>query len=292
VEAREAVRACADALRRAGFAEASLEAELLVAHALGVERVRIRVEPERALGAAQERRMEELLRRRLQHEPIAYLLGEWEFFSLPLRVDASVLVPRPETELLVERGLACLGSVVRRGDLRVLDLGTGSGAIAVALAYHEPRALVLATDVSLGALRLARGNALRHGVAHRVRFLRGDLLSPLARGPARFDLVVSNPPYVTDEEWERVPRDVREHEPRTALRSGPDPFAFHRRIAPAARALLRPGGWLLMECAAGQAIEPSAAWLEGYDEVGVEPDGAGRERLLAARRVEVRPPGA
>jgi release factor glutamine methyltransferase len=225
-------------------------------------------------------RFRELVKRRGAGEPVAYLVGSREFFSLPFAVDKAVLVPRPETEGLVVRVLdLCRAAATSR----IIDVGTGSGAIVVALAKHLPRATFAATDVSAEALEVARANAERHGVADRITFFHGDLLADAA-GP--WDVIVSNPPYVREDEFPALPRDVRDHEPRGALVSGPTGVEVVERLAAAAAAALVPGGWLVVEIgpAVAAAAEAAIAACPALEPAPTLKDLAGLPRIVQARR--------
>jgi len=224
-----------------------------------------------------------LVARRASGEPIQYVLGAWDFCGREFLLSRATLIPRPETEALVERALAVLR---RKGGAPslVLDVGTGSGAIAVTLAVEVPSARIVATDVSLGALRTARENARRHGVSDRVRFACSDADSALKCG-GRFDLVVSNPPYVADGEWESLPLEVRDHEPPQALRAGPDGLSILRRIVAGASGFLSPGGELWCEIGASQGAAVAALPAGGLRPLGVFPDLAGRPRCAGWARL-------
>ncbi len=276
---RRAVRAALDAgrrrLDRAGVEEALREAERLLAFALGVGRLDLHADPP-AMDPAARERWKAILARRARREPAAYIVGAAEFRSLAFRVGPGVLVPRPETEHLVEEALA---AVPEEAPALVVDAGTGSGCIAVALALERPRARILAVDRSLEALAYAGENVRRHGVEGRVTLLRADLLAAV-RGPV--DLVVSNPPYVG--EGETVDPEVL-HEPREAVFAGPDGLEAYRRLAPEAARVLRPGGLLLVETP-GARIEEIGAILRaaGLEPREPVPDLAGRPRVLPAVR--------
>ncbi|MCC6993280.1 MAG: peptide chain release factor N(5)-glutamine methyltransferase [Deltaproteobacteria bacterium] len=232
---------------------ARLEAEVLLAHVLKMNRVSLYVNYERPLDPAELAAYRELVKRRLAGEPSAYLVGKQEFWALPLAVDARVLVPRRDTETLVETALELLGNsgVVAP---RILDIGTGSGAIALALAKTRPDASVVATDVSADALEVAQVNAAALGLDDRVSFAEGDLAAS-ASGP--FNLVVSNPPYIRAGDLAGLMAEVR-HEPRLALDGGADGLAVYRRLIPVAAGLLAEGGALALEIGAEQAAEVSA----------------------------------
>ncbi len=263
------------ALEQAGVESPSVDAEWLLAHVLELSRTELQLERTRELAQDQELAFLAFVERRAGREPLAYVLGEWGFRRLTLAVDRRALVPRPETEVVVERCLALLASVE---EPRVLDVGVGSGAIALAIADEHPGARVLAVDSSEGALELAEQNRVRLAVNGRVRLVQGDLLSGL-EGP--FDLIVSNPPYVGADEWEALQPEVRLYEPRTALVGS----GVGEAIARESRALLAPGGWLVLEAGDGAAADLAGSLAElGYDHVGITPDLAGRERVVEGRK--------
>ena len=252
------------------------DAELLLGKALGLSRLELYLEHERPLSEPELTACRELVARRGRREPAAYILGEWGFRRLTLAVDRRALVPRPETEVVVERCLALLAPVAAP---RILDVGTGSGAIALALADERPDAQVTALDRSPDALALARENARRTGVEDRVRFEEGDFRTGLPGGP--YDLVASNPPYVAEGELDALEAEVRDWEPRSALVGGPQEA---ETIAAAARAVLWPGAHVVLESAELRAGEIAAA-LErlGYADVTVTADLAGRPRVVEGR---------
>jgi release factor glutamine methyltransferase len=223
----------------------------------------------------------DLIRRRLEGCPVAYLVGCKEFYGLELAVSPAVLIPRPDTEHVVIEALA----LAKKLDTpRIIDVGTGSGAIAVALARHHPRAQITATDVSADALAVARGNAEKHGVAQRIRFLQGDLLAPVAG--ESFDLVVSNPPYIATEDLPKLPIGVRQYEPQLALDGGPGGFAVFDRLIDQARARLVSAGHLVVEIGAPQE-QPARARLAALPEFALGPtvlDSCRHPRVLIARR--------
>ena len=273
-------------LGRQGSESPRLDAEVLLAHVRGCPRIKLYTAFDTPVGDAERAVFRELVRRRAAGEPVAYLVGSREFFSLPFAVTGAVLVPRPETEGLVVRAIdLCRGREWPAAEIRIADVGTGSGAIAVAIATQLPAARVVATDVSAAALDVARRNVERHGVGDRVELVECDLLDdPRAAGP--FDLVVSNPPYVRDDEFATLPRDVRLHEPRTALVAGPTGAEIIRRLAPAAAERLVPGGWLFVEIGPGvqQAAEAAVAAEPRLEPLPTLPDLAGLPRVLQARR--------
>ena len=223
-----------------------------------------------------------MVRRRAAGEPVAYLVGSREFFSLAFAVSPAVLVPRPETEGLVVRAIdLCKAAAAPR----IIDVGTGSGAIAVTLAKQLPRAMLMASDISVEALAVARANAERHGVAERIRFIESDLFAAGGCG-GPWDLIVSNPPYVREDEFVGLPRDVRDYEPREALVAGPRGVEVIERLAAAAAERLAPGGWLLVEAGPTVAAEVEAA-LAAAAGLELQPtlkDLAGLPRIFQARR--------
>ena len=263
----------ADYFRDKGIESPRLDAELLLSATLEMDRVALYVNFERPLIADELARYREKVRRRADREPIQYILGETEFWSLPFSVNPSVLIPRADTEVLVEEALKRID-----GCSNVLDVGTGSGAIAVALAHDQPELRVTALDCSAEALEVARGNARRNGVLEHVDCLAGDLNS-LPPGP--FDMIVSNPPYIPSRNWEQLMPEVRDHEPRLALDGGEDGLEAYRRIAVQALKILSPGGWLLVEVGIGQAAVVSALFkAAGLSHVAQRDDYAGIPRVV------------
>ncbi|HEV3477875.1 MAG TPA: peptide chain release factor N(5)-glutamine methyltransferase [Gaiellaceae bacterium] len=270
---REAVRQVAGELESAGCPSPRVDAEWLVAHVIGGSRTDLYAN-DRVLDEAEVLRLRSLVDRRRLREPLAYVLGEWGFRRLTLAVDARVLIPRPETEVLVERCLELLDGVDQP---RVLDVGIGCGAIALALADERPDARIVATDSSPGAIEVAEVNKLRLGLDGRVELRLGDLLAG-AEGP--FDLVVANPPYVAPDEVERLQPEVL-HEPREALVG----VGRHSAVAEAAWAVLRPAGVLALEVGDGQAPEVAQGLRHlGYVDVATTQDLAARERVVDGRR--------
>ncbi len=277
------LRSTREFLQTHGSPSARLDAELLLAHVLGATRMDVYTQHDRPVEAAERDALRALVKRRAAGEPVAYLLGERGFWTLDLRVDGRVLIPRPETERLVELALAFVGAE-RARRWRVVDVGTGSGAIALALASELPSATVLGIDASADALQVAAENAERTGLRDRVRLVRGDLLAPLVRAGSRVELVVSNPPYVGTEDGDRLAPDVRRWEPAQALFAGLDGLDLIRRLLPEARACLVPGGLLLVEIGSTQGEAVAALAREaGLVEVSIERDLAGLDRVLRAR---------
>jgi len=244
-------------LREAGGSRSPrLDAELLLAKVLGVTRAEVFREPGRELSVDEAAEYGALLERRLAREPVAYILGHRAFRTIDLEVTRDVLIPRPDTETLVDVALEELRAVPLAGpdpedEPLAIDIGTGSGCIALSLAAEDPFVHVVATDIDPGALAVARGNAARLGLARRVEFVLSDLFHDVGERP--FDLVVSNPPYIPADEYVALEPNVRDYEPRLALYGGVDGLDFYRRLVPGAALLLRPGGMLAVEVGAGQA---------------------------------------
>jgi len=260
----------------AALSSARLDAELLLAHVLRCARSALLRDAESALGSALQAHYFALIARRAHGEPLAYLTGEREFWSLSLRVTPAVLVPRPETELVVERALALLGPE----PAHIADLGTGSGAIALALAQERPRWQVTATDQSAVALEVAAQNAHALGLGS-VRFLQGNWFAPLSG--ERFDLIASNPPYIAEGDPALLDAALQ-HEPQSALISGPRGLTALTQIIHEAGTYLLPGGYLVLEHGADQAAAVRAALVDaGYANVGSHRDLAGHERVSEAR---------
>jgi release factor glutamine methyltransferase len=266
----EAVRDLARDLGEAGVPSPRVDAEIIVAHVLDLRRSQLFV-VDRELSDDELHSLRSARERRKRREPLAYVLGEWGFRGLTLKVDRRVLVPRPETEVLVER---CLERLRGMETPRVLEVGVGSGAVALALAEEHRGVTVLAVERSAGALAAARENLSRSSVDGRVQLRQGDLLTGVTD---RFDLVVSNPPYVTPEEFETLEPEIRLFEPREALVG----VGVGRSIAEAAVSVMRPGAWLLLECGDGQADSLAAGLgLLGYAKVEKTLDLAGRARVV------------
>lgn len=257
MKVKEALRGTAGRLADASVEDAALEAELLLMHAMGIDRASLYVRLNDDLSSQYSDALSGLLARRLEREPSAYILGHREFYGLDFYVGHGVLIPRPETELLVEEAAALVQHNFPSGDPVIADIGTGSGAIAVSLARLFRKATVYATDISAQALDVAALNCVRHGV--RVELLEGDLLAPL---PQVVDIIAANLPYVRDDEMDGLSREIRDYEPRVALSGGEDGLDVIRRLIVDAPGKLRNGGVVLLEIAPSQA-EALASWVEG-----------------------------
>ncbi len=256
------------------------DAETLLLHMIERDRAYLIAHPRDNLSAEGAVRYYALIERRLAGEPIQYITGETEFYGLRFNVNRSVLIPRPETEHLVEKVLSLAASLAHP---RIVDVGTGSGAIAVALAHKLAAAQITAIDVSAAALAVARGNAALNGLANRIRFIEGDLLAPVAGG--QFEIVVSNPPYVAELDRASLAVEVREHEPSLALFAGGDGLGVYRRLIPDAHAALAPGGFVALEIGCGQqpAVEGLLAQA-GFQQPEFLSDLQAIPRVAVARR--------
>jgi release factor glutamine methyltransferase len=256
------------------------DAELLLLGTLGQSKTWLIAHADEKLPDGGAETYEERIERRLQGEPVQYITGEAEFYGFTLQVNRSVLIPRPETEHLVERVIQLAAGFARA---RIVDVGTGSGALAIALAHNLPQAAVTAVDISASALEVARGNAERHGVAGRIRFLEGDLLKPVAG--ERFDIVVSNPPYVPERDRDSLTVEVRDYEPAQALFAGEDGLGAYRRLVPDAWAVLVSGSYLALEIGCGQEAEIRALLAgRGFQAIQFLGDLQGIPRVATARR--------
>jgi release factor glutamine methyltransferase len=271
------LRWTADYFAGRGIDSPRLDAELLLAEALGLDRVGLYLNFERPLQTEELAAFRMLVKRRGNREPLAYILGETEFWSLPFKVTPAVLIPRPDTELLVEQALARL-----EGPAQVLDIGTGSGVVAIALAHERPDWRVTAIDLSPAALAVAVTNARGNGVAERIEFVHADL-AELPAGP--FDLLVANPPYIAHDDLATLMPEVRDYEPSLALDGGNDGLAAYRTLAGQAGTVLAPGGWLLVEVGIGQAAAVQKLFgTAGLTELFSARDLAGIERVVGGRK--------
>ncbi|MHB8067574.1 MAG: peptide chain release factor N(5)-glutamine methyltransferase [Desulfobaccales bacterium] len=272
-----------------GVAEPRTSAEVLLAHALGISRLDLYLRHDQPLTPEELARFKVLVLRRRAGEPVAYITGHKEFWSLDFKVTPAVLIPRPETETLVDAVLQVLRPETENGKQKTenlaLEVGVGSGAIIIALARELPQMRWVGVDISGPALAVARENAARHDVADRIHFLRGNLLAPFKPGP-RFQLLVANLPYVPRPVWEELPKDIKEFEPREALLGGADGLDLIKLLVQAAPGLLSPGAWLALEVADGQA-QKVAAFMEKsgvYEQIEKIPDYLGIQRVVRARR--------
>jgi len=268
-------------LNISGSPSPRLDAEILLMHFLKIDRLQLCTHPERELTEEEAAAFVERVERRSLSEPVAYIIGEKEFWSLRFEVGREVLIPRPETECLIEELLRFYRPPGE--GLRILDIGTGSGAIGVVLARELSAARVDATDISAGALSVARRNALAHGVVDRVDFFQGDLLAAVS---GNFDIICSNPPYIPDVQYGLLPAGIRDFEPRGALIAGPDGLDFHRRIIREGVHRLKAGGRIFLEIGEGQRDRVEALFREegGYRDIDCRKDYGGTDRVASARK--------
>jgi len=278
----EGIQKSAEFLGKKEVESPRLQAELLLAHVLKLPRMKLYLNFERALTSSETDAFRELIRRRGQREPLQHIVGSTSFCGLEITVDKRVLVPRPETELLAEAGWQFL-STLHSQPSTVLDVGTGSGCIAIALAVKNPGAKVVALDVSVDALELARRNAAQNGAGERIEFIHGDAFGALPSG-MQFDLIITNPPYIASGEIESLDPEVRDYDPRGALDGGPDGLVFYRRFAVEAKPFLKSGGRIMLEFGDDQAdaiknIFEKQNWIVE----AVKEDYTRRPRILIAR---------
>jgi release factor glutamine methyltransferase len=275
-------------LRQAGALSPRLDAELILAHVLEKDRYFIYMNPGYRPGDDAERRFCDLLNQRVKGKPVQYIVGRQEFMGLDFLVNPSVLIPRPDTELLVESVLDWLKEYEKETTVVLADIGTGSGAIAVSMAYYSSNTRIIATDVSIEAIEVAEYNARKHGVEERIEFVQGDLFQPLEKLnlQCRLDGIITNPPYITEEEMDNLQREVKV-EPRLALYGGKDGLDFYRRIAVQAPAYLVPGGLLAMEIGYNQADSVAGIIKETgkFEPVKVLKDLEDRDRVVFSTAV-------
>jgi len=267
-----------------------LSAELLLAHVLKVPRIKLYTDYQSTLGDEQLKTLRDLVTRAGNEEPIAYLTGRAHFFNLEFIVTPAVLIPRPDTETLVEQAMRIFRDTLGFESPRVLDLCTGSGCIAIAIAKHKTTAQVVAVDISDAALSVAEQNVEKNAVSERVMLMRGDLFEPLdgLPDPSPFDVIVSNPPYIARAQLASLPKNVKDYEPMLALDGGDDGLDFHRRILAGADRWLRPGGYVMMEIAFDQEESALALLADKPEWTGgrILRDYAGQPRVLMAQRAE------
>jgi release factor glutamine methyltransferase len=251
---RDLLHVTAEYLEKKGVDSPRLTAEILLAHTLNVDRITLYLNFDQPLTENELSGYRTLIKRRLQREPLQYIIGIQEFWSLEFVVTPQVLIPRPETELLVEQAIERLKTfpAVENHTSRILDLGTGCGAIAISLAKEVQQTTIWATDISAGALKLARLNAEKHGVTDKIRFIQGNLWEPLLDQGVTFDIILSNPPYIASEEFKGLSPEVRDYEPRLALNGHEDGMNYIQTIILEAPAFMNPGGWIMLEMSPGQ----------------------------------------
>jgi release factor glutamine methyltransferase len=279
---REVLNEATRSFEAIGIPSARLDAEVLLSFCLKCDRLAFFKNQEMQITGAQQVDFKRLVARRLQWEPVAYITGRKEFWSFTLEVNKDVLIPRPDTEIIVEEALSICRKIAY-SEMKIIDIGTGSGAIAIALAKEMPQAQVVATDISAATLRVARKNALNLGLENQIDFRRSDLFDSV---DDFFDIIVCNPPYISAKEYEKLPAGVKAFEPREALLAGESGTEFYEKLVYQVGNNLKKNGWLLLEIGATQEksvrkiIEDSGI----YDNIGVRRDYAGLPRVIRARR--------
>ncbi len=271
-----------------GIENPRLDAELLISYALNSSRVQLYTQFDRVLEPEELKKIKELIKRRALREPLAYIRGVKEFYSLEFIVSPAVLIPRPETELLVEEVLKNPPnpplSKGGEGGFKILDLGTGSGCIAITLAKHLPQAQIWAMDISADALEIAKLNAKKHGVENQISFIQGDILLPeIQKALPPFDLIISNPPYIPSDQIPGLAPEVI-YEPKLALEGGPDGLHFYQQISLFSKTHLKPNGWIILEIGENQAESLKTLFHDaGFESVEIQKDLAGKNRLLLTK---------
>jgi release factor glutamine methyltransferase len=277
---REALQSTTQTLCRAGIADASVEAELLLGYVLGMSKTQIYTEPERSLTSVETEHLRHLVRRRLDHEPAAYILGQCEFYGIDFYIDCHTFIPRPETELLVEKAVELAQRISQQGEqITIADIGTGCGAIAVSLALALPKAKIYATDVSAAALQVAEINCRSHGVNSQVKLLQGNLLESL---PQPVDMIVANLPYIRNCEFGDLSPEIRDYEPTMALAGGEDGLDRIKQILEQMPGKLSYGACFLLEIGQGQGEMVTSLIKSYFPEVSIELiyDLGGIERVV------------
>ena len=274
-------------LTNKGVDSPRLSAELLLCHVVGSTRIELYTQFNTPVPQGQLDQLHGLVKRAGLHEPVAYLTGRTEFYSIELDITGDCLIPRPETELLVQRAIEFLRT--RDGVQFVCDLCTGSGCIAVAIGKNFPAARVIATDISAGALEVAAGNVAKHQLHERVELLQGDLFEPIVRqlDVDAFDLIVCNPPYVSSTEYEKLAKNVKDYEPKSALHAGTDGLDVYRRLIDKVDEFLKPAGALMLEIgyAQGPAVRSLLEQTKAFAEITIEKDPHDNDRIVTARNI-------
>lgn len=260
-----------------------MDAEVLLAEVLKIDRAGLFLAWERIVSEQEKEAFQNLIARRIKEEPVSYIIGRKEFWSLRFKVNQAVMVPRPDTETLVEETLKIF---FPQSSPDILEIGPGSGAVSIALATELPRASIIAVDISREALAVARENATSHGVTA-IRFIEGNLYEPFKKSGDLFDLIISNPPYIPTDAIPRLPAGIRDYEPHTALDGGPDGLAFYRTIVQKAPDYLKTGGYLLLEVGEGQSRDVAGIMAETkkFSSPEIIPDLAGIERVVKTYRM-------
>lgn len=285
---KDLLKVSADYLKEKQIDSPRLTAEVLLTHQLNTNRVNLYLNLDQPLSESEVSGYRELIRRRIQREPLQYITGVQEFWSLDFMVDPRVLIPRPETELLVEQAIALfkIASEQDKHPIKILDMGTGSGALAVTLAKEIKNARIWASDISPEAIEVARLNAEKHDVLDQIEFREGDLWQPLKEQELTFEIVVSNPPYVSVEEYNGLPPEVRDYEPRLALDGREGGMYYIRKVIEGCQIFLNPGGWMLLEMAPIQTEEAikRIRTLDTFHEITRIKDYSHQYRIVCAQK--------
>jgi release factor glutamine methyltransferase len=279
---REVLQSATQTLSSAGIPDAHVEAELLLGHVLGMSKTLLYTEPGRSLTSAEIEHLGHLVRRRIAHEPAAYILGHWEFYGIDFYIDSHTFIPRPETELLVEKAVELARYISQQGkQITMADIGTGCGAIAISLALALPQAKVYATDISASALQVAERNCRRHAVNKQVELLQGNLVEPL---PQPVDILVANLPYVRDGEFEDIGPEIKDYEPTMALAGGKEGLDRIEQMLEQTPGKVGHGGHLLLEIGQGQGGMVTSLIKSYFPDASIEliPDLSGIERVVKA----------
>ena len=281
----EALRETEATFRETGSPTPRLDAEVLLSHCLGLKRIRFFTHPEQVLDDKALTDYGDAAKRRQKGEPVSYIIGHKEFWSLSFHVNSAVMIPRPDTEIIVEETLAVM-TEQPQDHWSILEIGTGSGAIAISLASEQKNANITATDISETALRVAGENARENNVAERILFIQGDMFAPL--DDQRFDMIISNPPYISCHDFLSLPEGIRRYEPHLALIAGNEGTEFHRRLIGEGLSHLNQGGWLIMEMGTeqGKTIRKYFAAAGYYQDINIRCDYAGMERVIKGRRIK------
>ena len=272
-------------LRKAGSPTPRLDAEVLLSHCLNTNRIRFFTHPEQILDDKTLADYGDAIKRRQNSEPVSYIIGRKEFWSLPFHVNSAVMIPRPDTEIIVEEALAAMTEQTQ-DHWNILEIGTGSGAIAIALASEQKNANITATDISDKALHVAKENAQKNNVADRIFFMQSDTFTSL--NDRQFDMIISNPPYISYHDFSSLPEGIRHYEPHLALIAGNDGTEFHQRLVEEGLFYLNQGGWLIMEMGTGQgrSIQKYFEAAKCYEGINIRCDYAGMERVIKGRRIK------
>ncbi len=280
---RELMKSAIDHLQKNGFEDARLNVELLLAHTLKIPRIQLYLNFDKPLKSIEVDNFRKLYSRRLNYEPVQYIIGSANFMGLSFDVDTRVLIPRPETETLVEQAILHCQKILDNRTINVLDIGTGSGNVAIAVAKYVKKAAIISVDISKEALEIAKLNAVKHKVESRIEFIQADIFkSDEFRFDTKFDLLLSNPPYISIVEWEQLNREIKEYEPSFALTDGKDGLNFYRHISCVVADILNPEGAIIVEVGFGQADKVVDEFMRcGIQQLKIVRDLQGISRIVS-----------